>query len=69
MKKTMKIKGMKCVHCEAHAKEALEKIDGVVEAVASHVDENAIVTLSKDVDNALLKAAVEGEGYEVISID
>lgn len=69
MTKTMKIKGMMCPHCEAHTKEALEKIDGVTNAVASHTEENAIVTLSKDVDNAVLKKAVEDAGYEVISIE
>ena len=69
MTKTMKINGMMCPHCEAHTVKALEAIDGVEKAVASHVDKNAIVTLSKDVDNAVLKKAVEDAGYEVVSID
>ena len=69
MTKTMKINGMMCPHCEAHTVEALEAIDGVEKAVASHVEKNAVVTLSKDVDNAVLKEAVEKAGYEVVSID
>ena len=69
MTKTMKIEGMMCPHCEAHTKKALEAIDGVESAVASHTEKNAIVTLTKDVDNAVLKAAVEEAGYQVLGIE
>ena len=69
MTKTMKIEGMMCPHCEKHTVDALEAIDGVEKAVASHEAKNAVVTLSKDVDNAVLKKAVEDAGYQVISID
>lgn len=54
MTKTMEIKGMMCEHCEARVKKALEAIDGVESAVASHEANNAILTLSKDVDDAVL---------------
>ena len=69
MTKTMKIEGMMCPHCEAHAKKALEAIEGVESAVASHEAGSAVVTLTKDVDNELLKAAVEGAGYTVLGIE
>ncbi len=69
MTKTMKIEGMMCMHCEAHTKKALEAIDGVQSAVASHTDGTAVVTLSKDVDDAALKAAVEEAGYTVLGIE
>lgn len=69
MTKTMKIEGMMCPHCEAHTKKALEAIDGVESAVASHTEKTAIVTLSKEVDDNLLKAAVENAGYEVLGIE
>ena len=65
MEKTMTITGMMCEKCEAHTVKALEAIDGVEKAVASHTDNNAVVTLTKDVDNAVLKKAVEEAGYEV----
>ena len=68
MTKTMMINGMMCPHCEAHTVKALEAIDGVEKVVASHVDKNAIVTLTKDVDNEVLKKAVEEAGYEVVDI-
>ena len=69
MTKTMTINGMMCPHCEAHTVKALEAIDGVEKAVASHTDKNAVVTLSKDVDNDVLKKAVEEAGYEVVGIN
>ncbi|MCQ2428325.1 MAG: heavy metal translocating P-type ATPase [Clostridia bacterium] len=69
MTKTLKIEGMMCMHCEMHTKKALEAIDGVESAAASHNDGTAVVTLSKDVDNEVLKAAVEEAGYKVLSVD
>ncbi len=68
MTKTMKIEGMMCPHCEAHTKKALEAIDGVASAQASHTEGTAIVELTKAVDDAILKEAVEAAGYTVISI-
>ena len=69
MTKTMKIEGMMCPMCEKHAKTALEAIDGVESAVASHTEGNAVVTLTHDVDNEVLTKAVTEAGYKVISID
>ena len=69
MTKTMKIEGMMCPHCEAHTKKALEALDGVEAATASHEAGNAIVTLTKDVPDEVLKAAVEEAGYTVLAIE
>ena len=68
MQKTMKIEGMKCPMCEKHAVEALKKLDGVTEAVASHTDCNAVVTMTKDVPNEELTKAITEAGYKVIDI-
>ena len=68
MTKTMKIEGMMCKHCEARVKKILEGIEGVVEAEVSHEKGTAIVTLSKDVDNSVLKSAIEAQDYPVIDI-
>lgn len=68
MTKTMEIKGMMCEHCEARVKKALEAIDGVESVVASHEANNAILTLSKDVDDAALTKAVVDQDYEVVSV-
>lgn len=68
MKKTIKINGMMCGHCEAHVKKALEAISGVSEAIASHTEGTAVVTLSAEVDDEVLKKAVEEEGYTVVQV-
>ncbi|MBR6486427.1 MAG: heavy metal translocating P-type ATPase [Lachnospiraceae bacterium] len=58
------VNGMMCAHCEAHVKKALEAIDGIDNVMASHEDNLVTFTNSKDVDEAAIKAAVEGAGYE-----
>ncbi len=69
MVKTMKIEGMMCGHCEAAVKKALEAIDGVASAEVSHTDGTAVVTLSKPVENAALRKAVEDKDYTVTAIE
>ena len=69
MVKTMKIEGMMCGHCEAAVKKALEAIDGVASAEVSHTDGTAVVTLSKPVENAVLRKAVEDKDYTVTDIE
>lgn len=69
MKKTMKIEGMMCSHCEASVKKALEAIDGVESAEVSHEAGTAIVTMSKEVSNDVLKSAVEAKDYNVTGIE
>lgn len=66
MEITMKIEGMMCPHCEAHVKKALEGVAEVREAIVSHKDGTAIVTLDADAAPATLKKAVEEQGYKVI---
>ncbi|MCR5823497.1 MAG: heavy metal translocating P-type ATPase [Lachnospiraceae bacterium] len=64
----IKVNGMMCAHCEAHVKKALEAVEGIESAVASHNDNSVILTTSKDVDEALIKAAVTEAGYEYAGI-
>ncbi len=66
MEKTLKIEGMMCPHCEMHVKQALEALPQVSAARASHTDGEAVVTLSGDVSDDALAAAVEAAGYKVI---
>ena len=68
MTKTMEIKGMMCGHCEARVKKTLEAIDGVTEAVVSHESGTAVVTMSSEVADDVLKNAVEAQDYEVTEI-
>ncbi|MBR1757943.1 MAG: heavy metal translocating P-type ATPase [Lachnospiraceae bacterium] len=69
MTKTLKIEGMMCEHCEATVKKALEKLEGVESAVVSHEAGTAVVTLSADVADEVLKEAVEAKDYEVKGIE
>ena len=69
MEKTMKIKGMMCGHCEAAVKKALEAIDTVSEADVSHENGTAIVKLTADTPDDVLRAAVEAKDYEVMGIE
>ena len=69
MQKTMKIEGMMCEHCEARVKKTLEKLDGVESAAVSHTAGTAVVTLSADVADAVLKQAVEDQDYAVLAIE
>lgn len=65
MTTTLKINGMMCPHCEATVKTALESIDGVTSAEVSHESGTAVVTLSKEVSEDVLKQAVVDKGYTV----
>ena len=62
------VNGMMCAHCEAHVKKALEAIDGIESAVASHEENLVTITNSKDVDENLIKAAVTEAGYEYVGL-
>ena len=68
MKKTMMIEGMMCAHCEAAVKKALEALDGVESAEVSHQENRAVVTLSAEIADEILKKAVEDKDYKVLSI-
>lgn len=68
MKKTLKVEGMMCGHCEARVKKALEALPEVDEAVVSHEAGTAIVTLNAEVADDVLKNAVEAQDYKVTGI-
>ena len=68
MKKTLKVEGMMCGHCEARVKKALEALPEVAEAVVSHEAGTAIVTLNAEVADDVLKNAVEAQDYKVTGI-
>ena len=65
----MKIEGMMCCHCEATVKKALEALDGVTSAEVSHENGTAVLELSGDVSDDLLKKTVEDKDYKVTGIE
>lgn len=68
MKKTLTIEGMMCGHCSATVKKALEAVEGVETAEVSHETGTAVVSLSGDVADDVLKKAVEDKEYKVTSV-
>ena len=68
MEKNIKIEGMSCGHCSSRVKKVLEKINGVVSASVSHSEGTAVVVLSEDVPNDILKKAIEDEDFSVVEI-
>ena len=68
MTKTVNIEGMMCTHCEANVKKTLEAIDGITGADVSHENGTAVITLDKDVDEAVIRKAVEDKDYKFVSM-
>ena len=68
VKTTLKIDGMMCSHCEGRVKQCLEGLSQVSAADVSHEKGTAVVTLTAEVSNDVLKKTVEDQGYNVISI-
>ncbi len=64
MNRKLKISGMSCGHCVSHVKSALENVEGVSESDVSLENHEAEVTLSGEVVDADLIAAVEAAGYQ-----
>ncbi len=69
MTKTVKIEGMMCAHCEANVKKTLEAMDGITSATVSHEKGEAVIEMSKDVDESAVKAAIEDKDYKFISME
>ncbi len=68
MNRIIKIEGLMCPHCEAHAKTALENIGGVTVLEISHKTGIANVEINDNVDDSALKNAIESQGYKVVEI-
>ena len=69
MTKKMVIEGMMCGHCSGRVKKVLEALPQVEEAVVSHEDGTALVTLVEEVADDVLRKAVEDQDYKVISME
>ena len=65
---TVKIKGMMCEHCENHVRTALEALPEISEAVVSHKEGTAILTMVGTLNEKQIKKAVDEAGYKVLSI-
>ncbi len=69
VQKTLRIEGMMCEHCEKYVRTELEALDGVASAVADHKAGTAVVTLTQDVSEETLAAAIEKAGYKMLGAE
>ena len=69
MKKLIHVEGMGCMNCVHHVKEALEGLDGVSSADVSLETNTALITMTKDVADEAIKAAIDDAGYDVAKIE
>ena len=68
MKKIVHIEGMSCSHCAALVNIELYRIKEVTNAKVDVRDKTAVVTLSIDIDDSIIRNAVEKAGYKVTDI-
>lgn len=61
---TIKVQGMKCQHCAANARKALEEIEGI-RKVAVDLDAGEIA-YEGNAPIGVIRAAIEGKGYRVV---
>ena len=67
--RTVRIKGMMCLHCENTVKKALESVDGISNADVSHEKGTAVITLTKDISDDIIAKNVTDKGYEFVSVE
>ena len=58
MKTKIIVKGMKCQHCEAHVKDAIEKIDGVNFAKPDRAKSEVEVESNREINEEEYKLAL-----------
>ena len=68
MKKVIQVEGMMCMHCVAHVKAALEKLEGVASVEVSLENKEAVVTESAPIEADVYQKAIEEAGYKFVGI-
>jgi Cu+-exporting ATPase len=63
MKKSIQVEGMMCMHCVAHVKEALEKVEGVSEVEVS-LEEKKATFVAQDGLEDTIQQAIKDAGYQ-----
>lgn len=67
MKKVLLVEGMSCGHCEKAVKDSLGELDGVT-LVEVDLDSKKVEVQGENLQDNLIKLAVEEAGYEVLEI-
>ena len=66
--KTIVINGMACNHCKMTVEKVLGAVEGIEKVEVNLEEKIAKVSLTKDVENDVLKSVVEEAGFEVVEI-
>lgn len=66
--KIISIEGMHCEHCSKRVEEALKSVKGVKSIKVNIEAKNAEVALKYDIENDILKSAIEDIGFEVTDV-
>lgn len=66
--KTIVINGMVCNHCKMTVEKVLGAVEGVEKVEVNLEEKIAKVSLTKDVENDVLKSVVEDAGFEIVEI-
>ncbi len=69
MTKKILIEGMSCEHCVKHVKEALSELSGVINVTVNLGTKTAILEAADDVNDEVIKSAIDDVGYEVVKIE
>ncbi len=68
MKRILTIEGMSCKHCVDRVTNGLKDIEGVKSVKVGLKKGTATVKLNEEIDDNILKNAVEDMGYKVVDI-
>ena len=68
MKKILKVEGMSCGHCEKAVKDALNELPEVTNVIVN-LEEKKVEVEGNNLDDKVLREAIDEAGYEVLSVD
>ena len=69
MKKTIRIEGMSCKHCQASVENALNSLAQVEDVNVDLEKDKATVILKEEINDQVLIDSISEAGYQVVSID
>lgn len=69
MKKKVMIEGMSCGHCSGRVEKTFKSQEAVTEVVVDLAGKNAIVELSEDISDEVIKEIIEDIGFDVVGIE
>jgi len=69
MKKKIMIEGMSCGHCSGRVEKMLKEQDAIKDVTVDLAGKNAIVELTANLSDDVIKEIIDDAGYEVTGIE